>query len=138
MCNNTNFKKQTPNLNKNTKTEIINGEPSHIKNFENKLNTTKPLRNISEKIMNILDAPKIYSLAHCISADLCHTPISKEISTIFRDHTSHILQNINLIPGEITTLETERKNLDFLINRDRLSSHNFLFRYLRKCIKNKK
>lgn len=114
-----NFKKQTLTLNNNVKTKIMNNKlPQITKISENTTDTSKPINTITEQKINILDAPKIFSITHCISADLFHTPISKEISEIYGDHTSHIITNTSLIPGQITTIKTDDRLIHYLINKE--------------------
>jgi len=63
-----------------------------------------------------------YSIVQCISADLKHnTQLSNKITEKY-GNMSFILENLELIPGEITTINTEHRTIHYLITKDKYDS----------------
>lgn len=115
------YTKQTMTLNKFIKTKIMNNKftttERNIKNIENK-NITQA-NNITETNTDILNTKTKFSIAHTISADLQHnTELSTKLTQKY-GNMSHILDNLDLIPGEITTIETEHRTIHYLISKDK-------------------
>jgi hypothetical protein len=116
--------KKTITLNKHIKTEILNNRfPQTIKSISNIEKPITESLNIIKSDINILNTTPNYSIAHCISADLLHnTELSNKITQKY-GNMSFILENTELIPGEVTTIDTELRTIHYLITKDKHDAH---------------
>jgi len=84
--------------------------PQIVKFINNEIDTSKPLQNIIEKNWNILNVPKEYSTTYCISADFDQdSELTKKI--IKKYDLIYTIRNQDLIPGHVTTIETQNKTI---------------------------
>jgi len=116
-----NYNKKIITLNKNIKTKIMNNKfpqtEKSIDNIENKI--TIQSSNIIEADIDIINTTPKYSIAHTISADLKYnTDLSNKLTQKY-GNMSHILNNLELIPGEITTIDTEFRTIHYLISKEK-------------------
>lgn len=112
--------KKTITLNKHIKTEIMNNRfPQIIKGTDTIENPVLESLNIIKTDLDILNTTTKYSIAQCISADLLYnTELSNKITQKY-GNMSFILENTELIPGEITSIDTELRIIHYLITRDK-------------------
>jgi hypothetical protein len=93
--------------------------PQIIKSIGNIENPVTESLNIIKTDINILNTTPKYSIAQCISADLLHnTELSNKITQKY-GNMSFILENIELIPGGVTTIDTELRTIHYLVTRDK-------------------
>lgn len=108
-------------LDKTIKTKIMNSKFSHIENHIENIehNIITPSPNIIEADIDILNTTPQYSIAHTISADLQHdTDLSNRLIQKY-GNMSYILDVLELIPGEITTIDTEHRSIHYLISKEK-------------------
>jgi glutamine synthetase type III len=107
----------------NSDTEIKFDEfPRIIKNIDTNENQTTDSTNIIENNIDILKTASNYSIAQCISADLKqNTELSNRITQKYGDMTS-ILENLELIPGQITTIDTENRTIHYFVVKEKNNS----------------
>ncbi|KAF0753075.1 Uncharacterized protein FWK35_00014285 [Aphis craccivora] len=90
---------------------------NHIENIEHNIITPSP--NIIEADIDTLKTPPQYSIAHTISADLQHnTDLSNRLTQKY-GNMSYVLDVLELIPGEITTIDTEHRYIHYLISKEK-------------------
>ena len=115
------YTKKLITLDKNIKTKIMNSKffhiENHIDNIEHNIITPSP--NIIEANIDIINTTPQYSIAHTISADLQHnTDLSNRLTQKY-GNMSYILEVLELIPGEITTIDTEHRSIHYLILKEK-------------------
>ena len=117
------YTKKIITLNKNIKTEIMNNKFSQIENhIDNIEHKTMSSTNIIETDIDILNTTPKYSIAHTISADLQHnTDLSNKLIQN-NGNMSYILDSLELIPGDITTIDTEQRTIHYLISKEKYNT----------------
>lgn len=113
--------KKTIKLNKHIKTEIMyNNFLQIIKSINTIKNQVMESSNIIKTNFGILNTTSKYSIAQCILAVSLHNIDLSNKITQKNENMSFILKNTELIPSEVTVIDTELKTIhyEYLVTKD--------------------